>query len=70
MSGKVASELAYGALVLLIFTALAWGISRYRGKRIGDVFRRDGERLIDTAKVVTVALLLLGFAVVMVINNR
>lgn len=70
MSGKVFLELAYGAVVLVIVTALAWAIARYRGKRIGDVFRRDGERLLDTARVVTVALVLLAFAVLMVINNR
>jgi hypothetical protein len=44
--------------------------SRYSGKRIGDVFRRDGERLLNTATVVTFALVLLAFAVLMVINNR
>ena len=70
MTGKLVFDLAYGAVVLVILTALAWGIARYRGKRIRDVFRRDGERLIDTAKVITIALVLLGFAILMVINNR
>jgi len=35
----------------VILTALAWGIARYRGRGIAHVFRRDGERLIDTANV-------------------
>jgi hypothetical protein len=63
------TRLLIGALLLAVTVALAVALAIKRRQPLGDVFRREGDGLVDAARALLVVILLLGFAVLMVINN-
>ena len=64
------AELLLGLGVVAIAGGLVVGVAAYRRRRLVDVYRQEGERLLVMAQVLTVGGLILAFAVLMIINNR
>ena len=64
------TRLLIGALVLAVTVALAVALSIKRRRRLRDVFRQEGDGLVVAARALAVVILLLGFALLIVVNNR
>ena len=64
------AELLLGLGVVAIAGGLVVGVAAYRRRRLVDVYRQEGERLLVIAQVLTVGGVILAFAVLMIINNR
>jgi hypothetical protein len=64
------TRLLIGALVLAVGAALAVALAIKRRQPLRVVFRQEGDNLVVAARALAVLVLLLGLAVLMVINNR
>ena len=64
------AQLLLGLGVLAIAGGLVVGVAAYRRRRLVDVYRQEGERLLVIAQVLTFGGLILAFVVLMIINNR
>jgi hypothetical protein len=64
------AALLVGLCVLALFGGLVVGVAAYRRRRLADVYRQEGKRLVVVAEVLTVGGLILAFVVLMIINNR
>ena len=58
------------ALVLAVALALGIVLAIKRRQSLRNVLRREGDGLVVAASVAAIVILLLGFAVLFVINNR
>ena len=64
------AELLLGLGVLAIAGGLVVGVAAYRRRRLVDVYRQEGERLVAVAQVLIFGGLILAFVVLTIINNR
>ena len=64
------AELLLALGVLAIAGGLVVGVAAYRRRRLVDVYRQEGERLVAVAQVLIFGGLILAFVVLMIINNR
>ena len=64
------AELLLGLGVLAIAGGLVVGVAAYRRRRLVDVYRKEGERLVVVARALIFGGLILAFVVLMIINNR
>jgi len=64
------TRLLIGGLVLAVTVALAVALSIKRRRRLRDVFRQEVDGLVVAARALAVVILLLGFALLIVVNNR
>ena len=64
------TRLLIGALVLAVTVALGVALAIKRRRPLGDVFRKEADGLVVAARALAVVILILGFVVFMVVNNR
>ena len=64
------TRLLIGALVVTVTLALAVALAIKRRQPLRDVFRQEGDGLVVAARALAVVIVLLGFAVLMLVNNR
>ena len=64
------TRLLIGALVLAVVAALAVALAIKRRQPLRVAFRQEGDNLVVAARALAVLVLILGLAVLMVINNR
>ena len=56
--------------MLAVTVALGVALAIKRRRPLGDVFRKEADGLVVAARALAVVILILGFAVFMVVNNR
>jgi hypothetical protein len=64
------AELLFGLGVLLVGAGLLVGVAVYRRRRVLDVYRQEGERLLEVAQVLMVVGVILVFVMFIIVNNR
>jgi len=64
------TRLLIGALEVTVMLALAVALVIKRRQPLRDVFQREGDGLVVVARGLLVVIVLLGFAVLLVVNNR